>query len=453
LQRLLKERRGIRKKKNPAGETMLASSEEPIVHLPLLVRFSIVLAIFLLVPPVCRRLRIPPGVGLLMAGVALGPSGLHTLPKAAPVAEFFAEIGVLLLMFFAGLEIDLSQFRRTGVRSLAFGALTFSIPMVVGMGVGVLAGFGWLAAVLIGSLMASHTLLGFPIVQRMMLVTDEAVAVTIGGTVFTDLASLLVLAVCLPIHSSGFSTSAFAVLIGELVVYVLLVFICLRAVGPWLIQRFGDSKERQVTLILLIIALAGFGAEAINLEPIIGAFLAGLAINRALNHTEAKRHLEFLGNTLFLPMFFVSIGFLIDVGVFLQTLRGNTGLVVGIVGGLISAKFVAALLTQRLFGYSRSQQNLIWSLSLPQVAATLAATLVAFETKNAAGVRLIDEAVLNTVLVLVVVTSILGPILTEWFGRRRLEEQEAEAKAAAVLPKTANQVVGELSKSESSGSI
>jgi Kef-type K+ transport system membrane component KefB len=432
---------------------MIAASQEMLVHLPVLVRFALVLAIFLLVPPLCLRLRTPPAVGLILAGVALGPSGLHTLPNAAPVAMFFAQIGVLLLMFFAGLEIDLSQFRRTGARSLAFGFLTFSIPLFVGAGVGLLAGYGWLAAVLIGSLMASHTLLGFPIVQRMKLVTDEAVAVTIGGTVFTDLASLLVLAVCLPIHTSGFSVSAFAVQIGELVVYLLLILGGLRVVGPWLIKRVGNSKERQVTLVLLIIAVAGFGAEAINLEPIIGAFLAGLAINRALSHTEAKEQVEFLGNTLFLPMFFLSIGFLIDVGVFLQTLRTNIGLVVGIVGGLIAAKFVAARLTQRLYGYSRSEGNLIWSLSLPQVAATLAATLVAFQTKNAAGVRLIDERVINTVLVLVVVTSILGPILTESFGRQRLAEQEAAAKAVVILPLTANQAAGEVSDPDAPGLI
>jgi Kef-type K+ transport system membrane component KefB len=260
---------------------MMASSEEPLVHLPLLVRFAIILAIFLLIPPLCRRVRVPAVVGLLLAGVALGPSGLHTLPNAAPVAEFFAEIGKLLLMFFAGLEIDLSQFRRTGGRSLVFGFLTFSIPLVVGAGVGLLAGYGWLAAVLIGSLLASHTLLGFPILQRMKLVTDEAVAVTIGGTVFSCLASLLVLAVCLPIHSSGFSAAVLAVQIGELIAYVLLVFVGLSALGRWLIGRMGDSKERQVTLILLIIALAGFGAEVIHLESIIGAFLAGLAVNRA----------------------------------------------------------------------------------------------------------------------------------------------------------------------------
>jgi Kef-type K+ transport system membrane component KefB len=424
------------------------------VHLPLLVRFALVLAIFLLVPPLCRRLRVPPGVGLLLAGVALGPSGLHTLPHAAPVAEFFAEVGKLLLMFFAGLEIDLSQFRRTGARSLVFGSLTFSVPLAVGAGVALLAGYGWLAAVLIGSLMASHTLLGFPIVQRMRLVTDEAVAVTIGGTIFTDLASLLVLAVCLPIHTSGFSASAFTVQIVELLAYVLLVFFGLSALARWLIERVGDSRERQVTLILLIVALAGFGAEVINLESIIGAFLAGLAINRALSDGESKEQLEFLGNTLFIPMFFVSIGFLIDVQVFLQTLVTRTGLVVGIVGGLIAAKFLAAQLTQRLFGYSRSEGRLIWSLSLPQVAATLAAAIVAFETRNAAGVRLIDEAVINTVLVLVVVTSILGPVLTEHFGRQRLAEQAAAAKAAATdLPQTANPVVEEVSEPDSAGLI
>ena len=417
---------------------MVEPGQEPIVHLPLLVRFALILAIFLLVPPLCRRLRLPVAVGLLLAGVALGPSGLHTLPNASPVAEFFAEIGKLLLMFFAGLEIDLSQFRRTGSRSLVFGCLTFSIPLVLGAVIGALAGYGWLAAVLIGSLMASHTLLGFPIVQRMKLVTDEAVAVTIGGTVFTDLAALLVLAICLPVYTSGFSVSAFVVQIVELIAYVLLVFFGLSALGRRLIDRMGDSKERQATLVLLIIALAGFGAELINLEPIIGAFLAGLAINQALSQGAAKEQLEFLGDTLFIPMFFVSIGFLIDVRVFLQTLVERTGLVIGIVGGLIASKYLAAQLTRRMFGYSRSQGHLIWSLSLPQVAATLAAAIVAFQTKNAAGVRLIDEPAINTVLVLVVVTSIHGPVLTEHFGRQRLAEQAVAVPAGAL-----NQIVCE----------
>jgi Kef-type K+ transport system membrane component KefB len=403
---------------------MLASSEDTLVQLPLLVRCAIILAIFLLIPALCRRVRMPAVVGLLLAGVVLGPNGFHALPKSDPVAEFFSEVGKLLLMFFAGLEIDLSQFRRTAGRSLAFGLLTFSIPQVTGMAVGIMAGYGWLAAVLIGSLMASHTLLGFPIVQQKKLVTDEPVAVTIGGTVLTDLMSLLVLAICLPIHTSGFSTGAFFLQIFEMVGYIAVVFFGLSALARWLLNRMGDSKDKQLVLILLIIAVAGFGAEAINLEAIIGAFLAGLAINHALSHGEAKKDLEFLGNTLFIPMFFVTIGFLIDVQVFLHTLVSRIWLVVGIVGGLILSKYLAAYLTQRLFRYTHIQGQLIWSLSLPQVAATLATAIVAYQTKNAAGVRLIDEPVINTVLVLVVVTSLLGPVLTEYYGQRRLAEQK-----------------------------
>jgi Kef-type K+ transport system membrane component KefB len=334
---------------------------------------------------------------------------------------------------------------------LVFGALTFSLPFAAGIAVGLLAGYGLLAAVLIGSLIASHTLLGFPAVRRLGLVTDEAVAVTIGGTVFTDLTALLVLSVCLPIHSSGFSPFKFAAQVGEMVAFVLVVFVGLSALGRWLLKRSGDSDERQVTLIFLIIALAGFGADAINLEPIIGAFVAGLAINRALRHGEAKEQLEFVGNTLFIPMFFVSIGFLIDVRVFAQTLVARLGLVAGIVGGLVGAKFLAARLTQRIYGYSRSEGRLIWSLSIPQVAATLAPALVAYDTKNSEGVRLIDEAVLNTMLVLVVITSMLGPVLTEYFGRQRLAKQEAAARAAVAVPQTANQAAIEVSASESPG--
>jgi len=162
--------------------------------------------------------------------------------------------------------------------------------------------------------------------------------------------------------------------------------------------------------------------------------VAGLAVNRALGHGKAKEQLEFVGNTLFIPMFFVSIGFLIKLDVFAETLVDGIGLVVGIVGGLVGAKFLAARLTQRIYAYTGSEGRLIWSLSLPQVAATLAPALVAYETKNAEGIRLIDEAVLNTMLVLVVITSTLGPMLTEYFGRQRVAEQEASARAAALRP-------------------
>jgi Kef-type K+ transport system membrane component KefB len=170
--------------------------------------------------------------------------------------------------------------------------------------------------------------------------------------------------------------------------------------------------------MLLLVAVAAVAAEAINLEGIIGAFLAGLAVNTATRDSAAKHELEFIGNHLFIPVFFLTIGFLIDLQTFANTLITNFWLVVGIVGGLLGAKYLAAEIARRAFGYSLIEGLTLWSLSIPQVAATLAAALVAYNTTNAAGERLIGQPVLNSVIVLLVVTSVLGPILTEQFARQ-----------------------------------
>ena len=390
---------------------------ESLTHLPLLARFATALMVMLVIPPLCRRIRLPAAVGLLLAGVVLGPSGLHVAPEHGEVAQFFADVGKLLLMFFAGMEIDLEQFQRVRNRSLTFGVATFGLPLLAGMTVGLVFGYGWIAALLIGSLLASHTLLGFPVVQQLGLVQNEAVTVTIGATVFTDVASLLVLAVCIPIHLAGFSLSTFLLQLLELAIYIPVVLFGLSALAHHLIKRF-PSKEGQFLVMLLTVTAAAIGAEAINLEGIVGAFIAGLAINRAVQHSAAKDELEFLGNSLFIPMFFITVGFLINVRVFWATLVSNYALVGGIVGGLILGKWLAAVLTQKLLGYSRVEGLTMWALSLPQVAATLAAAMTAYQAKAADGTRLIDEPVLNSVIVLMVVTSLLGPILTEVFGRR-----------------------------------
>jgi len=338
-------------------------------------------------------------------------------------------------MFFAGLEIDIAQFNRTRRRSLAFGTLTFALPLLAGIGVGRAFGYPWVAAVLIGSLLSSHTLLGFPIVQRLELTDNEAVTVTVGATIFTDLAALLILAICLPVHSVGFSLNSFLLQLTQLAIYVPVVLFGLSGFARRFARRWGDTKENEFFLILLIMVVAAEGAELIHLEAIIGAFLAGLAVNRSVQRSEAKEELEFLGNTLFIPAFFLTIGFLIDPRVFASTVVSHFGLCATIVGGLIAAKMLAALSAQRIFGYSMTEGLLMGALSLPQVAATLAAALVAFQTKNADGVRLIDEPVINTVIVLMVVTSVLGPVLTARFGKRLVEaEQFRPSTAPRPLP-------------------
>ena len=400
---------------------------ETLTQLPLMARFAVAMAVILVVPALCRKVRLPSVVGLLLAGIIFGPHGLHVGPKSHEVAHFFADVGKLLLMFFAGLEIDLVQFRRTGHRSVAFGLATFALPLAGGVLAGLGFGYGWLAALLIGSLLASHTLLGYPIVQRLGLTRDEAVTVTVGATIFTDVASLMILAVCIPIHVAGFSPTAFLLQLVELAVYVPVVVFGLGRLTEWLMPRVkskggpvpghapGRGRRRR----------RGRG------NPPGGDYRGlpgGARLESGGQESRAKHELEFLGNTLFIPMFFITVGFLIDVRVFAATLLAHLGLVTAIVGGLLLSKLLAALLARWAFGYSRDQGLVMWSLSLPQVAATLAAALVAYEAQDAQGRRLIDEPVLNSVIVLMVVTSVLGPILTE------LYRQEAQDGSATSLP-------------------
>jgi Kef-type K+ transport system membrane component KefB len=395
---------------------MFASLTE-LTELPPLARFAVAMTILFAIPPLCRRVRLPAVVGLMAAGVLIGPFGLQLAPRHGAVVDFFAELGKLLLMFFAGLEIDLVQFNRTRHRSISFGLLTFAFPLLAGFLVGLLAGYTWVGALVIGSLLASHTLIAFPIVEKLGKLRNEAITVTIGATVFTDVAALLVLAICIPIHVSGFAPDTFALQVLQLALYVPAVIFGLGWVAQKLFAR-KLTKEGQFTLMLLLVAVAAVGAEAINLEGIIGAFLAGLAVNTATRHSEAKHELEFIGNQLFIPVFFLTIGFLIDLQSFASTLIAHFWLVFGIVGGLIGSKFLAAEVARRAFGYTRLEGLTMWSLSIPQVAATLAAALVAYNTTNAAGERLIEEPVLNSAIVLLVVTSVLGPILTEYFAKR-----------------------------------
>jgi Kef-type K+ transport system membrane component KefB len=379
--------------------------------MPPLARFCVAMLILSTIPPLCRRVRVPAVVGLLAAGVVVGPFGLGVAPKHGEIAHFFAELGKLLLMFFAGMEIDLVQFNRTRSRSVGFGLLTFAFPLAAGTAVGLAVGYPLIGALLIGSLLASHTLIAYPIVEKFGQLRNEAVTVTIGATVFTDVAALLVLAVCIPIHASGFTPETLVIQLAELAVYVPVVLLGL----GWASRKLfalKPSKEGQFALMLLMVALAAVAAEAIHLEGIIGAFLAGLAVNTATRDSEAKHELEFIGNHLFIPTFFLTIGFLIDLRTFADTLVTHFWLVFGIVGGLIGSKFLAAEVARRWYGYTRTEGLTMWSLSLPQVAATLAAALVAYDTKNAAGERLIREPVLNSVIVLLVVTSVLGPVLT-----------------------------------------
>lgn len=389
-----------------------------LLTIPDLAKFALGMVMIVSIPRLCRRAGIPAVVGLLLGGTLVGPYVLGFFGTEHPIADFMGELGKLLLMFFAGLEIDLALFRRARNRSVAFGLTTTVIPLLLGTAVGLAFHFGTVPSIVIGSLLASHTLLGLPVIDRLGLHRAEPVTVAVGATVMSDTLSLVVFAVCVSVYTTGFSPSGLVVLLVEIAGYIALMMFGFGRFGSYMLKKFEDEEDAYFILMLCFMAVAGVMANAIQLPGIVGAFLAGLAVNAAVRDKPASAKLEFIGDTLFIPIFFIVTGFLINPIVFVSDVADNFSLVAGIIAALLIGKGIAAWITGRAFGYTRDERLTVWSLTLPQVAATLAAALVAHDTIGPGGRRLLDDHVLNAVLVLMLATSILGPVLTERFAPR-----------------------------------
>jgi Kef-type K+ transport system membrane component KefB/nucleotide-binding universal stress UspA family protein len=375
------------------------------MHIEPIVSFAILLAVILIVPLFFERLKLPGLLGLLLAGVVLGPNGLQVFDTESETIRLLSDIGLIYLLFMSGLEIDIEEFQANKHRSATFGFYTFAVPLITGTIVGRLFGFDWNASILIGSLFASHTLLAYPIVSRLGVVNNQAVLITIGATIFTDIGALLVLAICLGIHEGEFTVFSMVRLLLSLVIYSALVLFGFNWIGKEFFRRSGEEEGNQFLFILLVVFLAALGAEVIGVEKIVGAFLAGLAVNSVVGDGPVKEKVLFVGSVLFVPIFFIDLGLLVDIPAFISSL-GAIWLTVAILIGLIGSKFGAALLAKLTFGYTWREMLTMWSLSLPQVAATLAATLVGYR----AGI--LSEGVLNGVIVLMLVTATLGPLIT-----------------------------------------
>ncbi len=406
--------------------TLFDSARTFVLSLPDLAKFALVIAVMVGIPPLAQSLRIPAMVGLLLFGVVLGPHVLELFGENHPVASFFAELGKLLLMFSAGLEVDVMLFRKAQKRAIMFGVATTMMPLLFGTLYGLGFGYALIPAIVIGSLLASHTLLGLSVVARLGVVRLEPIVVTIGATVVSDTLSLIVFAVCLSTYTTGFSTTGLAVQVAEIAVFVPLILIGVSRAGAYILGRVRESEEAFFVTLLGVMAISGMLAALINLPGIVGAFLAGLAVNAAVQDHPARQKLEFFGKALFIPSFFIVTGFLIAPVAFVRVVFDNFPLVIGMIAALLIGKWIAATLVGRAYGYTRPERLTVWALTLPQVAATLAATLVGYDTMNAAGQRLLDDKILNAVLVLLLTTSILGPILTERFAKGMLDQRERE---------------------------
>ncbi|PRY15001.1 transporter (CPA2 family) [Pontibacter ummariensis] len=380
--------------------------EEPVLI------FTLVLLIILMIPIVLNKLRIPGIVGLIVAGVIVGPNGLHILSRDASI-ELFGTVGLLYIMFQAGLEIDMIDFKRYKVRSLIFGTLTFLIPMVLGTVVFFyLHGYQIKPAILLASMFAPHTLLAYPIVSRFGLSKNEAVTLTIGGTLITDTAVLFVLAIIINSTQGSTGVGFWLWMITEMIIFVGVVLWLFPKIAKWMFKQLESEKGAQYIFVLTVVFAAAFLSELAGMEAIIGAFLAGLALNPLIPHTSAlMNRIEFVGNNIFIPFFLISTGMLVDLTVlFTDT---NAMLIAGTIVVLAPlAKFLAAYVTQKLFKFSVLQRNLIFGLSSAHAAATLAVVLAGFE------IGIIGESALNGAVVLILVSSMVSSFSTEKVGRK-----------------------------------
>ncbi|MCX7594616.1 MAG: cation:proton antiporter [Fischerella sp.] len=384
-------------------ETAQVLTKEPIIP------FAILLVVILIVPVVFERLRLPGLVGLVLSGVVLGPHGWNVFQTESPVLSLLADIGLIYLMFVAGLEIDLEQFRRQKNQVFGFGCLSFSIPLVVGTLLSRSFGFGWNEAILVGSILASHTLLAYPLINRLGVTNNEAVSTTIGATVLTNLGALLVFAFCLAANTANLSFWQSIPLFNSLIIYTIIILLGCNWAGKEFFRRSGNDEGNQFLFVLLSVFIAAVSAQLVGVEKIVGAFLAGLAVNEAVGEGPVKEKVVFVGSLLFIPIFFVHLGLLFNLPALFSSIT-TIKLTFLLLVGLIASKFIAALAAKLLYRYNWQEMLTMWSLSLPQVGVTLAATLVAHQNK------LLSPTVLNSAIALMLLTSTLGSLMSSRFA-------------------------------------
>jgi Kef-type K+ transport system membrane component KefB/nucleotide-binding universal stress UspA family protein len=371
--------------------------------------FLTILAVLLITPLISEWIHLPGIVGLIVGGILVGPHGLGWLKNDIQI-ELLSTIGLLYLMFSAGLEVDIHLFKRVRNRALLFGLLTFLVPQVMGMALGYWLGISWLGAVLLGSAFSSHTLIAFPILTRLGIVRNEAISVTVGATVFTDIAAFVVLAVVLSLQGGELSPTYFIGLFTGLGFYAALVLLGLPRLGKIFFRRFhGQAIEFQ--FVLLILFVAALLAEQIGVHAVVGAFLAGLAINASLpQHSAITNRVLFVGEALFIPIFLVHSGMLTDPGAFF-TNRATILIGLGVTVIAYTSKFIAAWIIGRLFKYSRVETLTVWGLSQAQAAVTIPTLVIGLE------IGLFNESLFNAAIMMILLTSISSPLLVQRFGR------------------------------------
>ncbi|MCT2406007.1 cation:proton antiporter [Chryseobacterium antibioticum] len=384
--------------------------EDPVL------KFLLVLVIILAAPLLLNKIKVPHLLGLIIAGAVIGPNGFNVLARDSSIVVT-GTTGLLYIMFLAGLEIDMGDFKKNKWKSLTFGLYTFIVPFVLGyLGGYYLLHFSILTSILFASLFSSHTLIAYPLVSKLGIAKNKAVNITVGGTMITDILALLVLAVIVGMSQGDVGTEFWVKLSVSFILFALIVLIIFPIIGRWFFKKV-DDKISQYIFVLVMIYLAAMLAELAGVEAIIGAFFAGLALNRLIPHTSSlMNRVEFVGNAIFIPFFLISVGMLIDFKVFFkswETLEVAGIMLVASIGG----KYISAVMTQKTFRLSKEEGKLIFGLSSASAAATLASVMVGYniilsETETGEPVRLLNEHVLNGSILLILISCTISSFIS-----------------------------------------
>ncbi len=384
--------------------------EDPVL------KFLLVLIIILAAPLLLNKIKVPHLLGLIIAGAVIGPNGFNVLARDSSIVVT-GTTGLLYIMFLAGLEIDMGDFKKNKWKSLTFGIYTFAVPFVLGyLGGYYILHFSVLTSVLFASLFSSHTLIAYPLVSKLGISKNLSVNITVGGTMITDILALLVLAVIVGMSQGEVGTEFWVKLSVSFIVFALIVLVIFPIIGRWFFKKV-DDKISQYIFVLVMIYLAALLAELAGVEAIIGAFFAGLALNRLIPHTSSlMNRVEFVGNAIFIPFFLISVGMLIDFSVFFkswETIAVAGVMLVASIGG----KYFSAVATQKTFRLTKEEGKLIFGLSSASAAATLASVMVGYniilsETETGEPVRLLNEHVLNGSILLILVSCTISSFIS-----------------------------------------
>lgn len=389
---------------------LLTIATPALISNPVLI-FFIVLVIILLAPMLLNRLKIPHIVGLIVAGVAVGPFGFNLLERDSSF-ELFGQVGLLYLMFLAGLEIDMFHLKLNLRRGLIFGLFTFFIPLIIGAVASVvLLHLNLITSVLLATMYASHTLISYPVVARLGITKSESVLIAIVGTIVAVIGSLFVLAISVNFFMSEISgLLSSAILLAKIAAFAAFVLYCFPKITRWFFRTYNDNVM-QFVYVMAMVFLASYLAQLIGLEAVLGAFTAGLVLNKYIpNVSPLMSRIEFVGNALFIPYFLIGVGMMTNIGVIMQSSTLTIAITMLVVA--ILSKWLAAWLAQRLFRLSTADRDVMFGLTTAHTAVALAVVTIGYNIVLPSGARLLNESILNGTIVMILVTCVLAPIIT-----------------------------------------